>query len=92
MHPVGLPSISNSALPACVEHTEALTEKYTTLCNTHPTDVVITAGEILYLPIFWWHGVAAGEGRNMILNYWFQMHPDKKAKREGVEVKGTCSM
>ena len=82
MYPVGLPGISNSAVPAWVEHTDELKQRYTMLDKTHPVEVTITAGEMLYLPIFWWHGVTAGIDRNMILNYWFEMHITKKKSVE----------
>ena len=40
-------------------------------------EVEVHAGEILYLPVFWWHGVA-GCGRNLILNWWYEMRRDKR--------------
>ena len=43
-----------------------------------PIEVEIKAGEILYLPICWWHGVTAGNESNMILNWWLGMHPTKQ--------------
>ena len=40
-------------------------------------EVTVHAGECLYLPIFRWHGVS-GAGRNIILNWWFDMRRDKR--------------
>ena len=41
------------------------------------TEVEVHEGELLYLPIYWWHGVS-GMGRNCILNWWFDMSSRKK--------------
>ena len=41
-------------------------------------EVEVHAGEVLYLPIYWWHGVS-GTGRNCILNWWFDMSRKKEA-------------
>lgn len=43
-----------------------------------PLSVHLKAGDLFYLPIFWWHAVQGSIGRNMILNWWCQMHPDKE--------------
>ena len=28
---------------------------------------------MLYLPVFWWHGVTGGAQRNMLVNWWCEM-------------------
>ena len=40
-------------------------------------EVHLKAGDLFYLPIFWWHAVQGSIGRNMILNWWCQQHPYK---------------
>jgi len=47
--------------------------------------VELHRGDILYLPIFWWHCVSGNEGRNMILNWWCRMHPEKCEATEPME-------
>ena len=43
-----------------------------------PAKVHLKAGDLFYLPIFWWHAVQGSIGRNMILNWWCQQHPYKE--------------
>lgn len=45
--------------------------------NAKPVRVDLVAGDMFYLPIFWWHGVTGSAKRNMILNHWTNMHPKK---------------
>mmetsp|Transcript_19613 Transcript_19613/g.45653 ORF Transcript_19613/g.45653 Transcript_19613/m.45653 type:complete len:498 (-) Transcript_19613:57-1550(-) len=40
--------------------------------------VDLKAGDVLYLPIFWWHAVSGSMERNMIVNWWCNMHEEKK--------------
>ena len=49
-------------------------------------EVEVREGELLYLPIYWWHGVS-GTGRNCILNWWFDMNVRKK---EGARRGADC--
>lgn len=53
-----------------------------------PQRVHLKAGDILYLPIFWWHAVQGSSRRNMILNWWCSQHPAKEhryTEREGAQ-------
>mmetsp|Transcript_49977 Transcript_49977/g.154454 ORF Transcript_49977/g.154454 Transcript_49977/m.154454 type:complete len:528 (+) Transcript_49977:57-1640(+) len=61
-------------------------ERFPEYRHARPMIVELEAGDMLYLPIFWWHGVTGGEGRNMILNWWSDMHPSKAARASGPEV------
>lgn len=56
-------------------------------CYKHarPQRVHLKAGDLFYLPIFWWHAVQGSIGRNMILNWWCQQHPYKEHKYKGFE-------
>eukprot|EP00404_Azadinium_spinosum_P033875 CAMPEP_0180648640 /NCGR_PEP_ID=MMETSP1037_2-20121125/51092_1 /TAXON_ID=632150 /ORGANISM="Azadinium spinosum, Strain 3D9" /LENGTH=220 /DNA_ID=CAMNT_0022673501 /DNA_START=20 /DNA_END=682 /DNA_ORIENTATION=+ len=45
--------------------------------HAQPLHAELEAGDMLYLPPFWWHGVAGGVERNMILNWWCELHPHK---------------
>ena len=38
----------------------------------------LAEGDVLYLPIGWWHCVEGSIGRNMILNYWMRMDARKR--------------
>ncbi|CAK9097405.1 unnamed protein product [Durusdinium trenchii] len=53
--------------------------------HAQPQRVHLKAGDLFYLPIFWWHAVQGSIGRNMILNWWCQQHPYKEHKYKGFE-------
>lgn len=41
-------------------------------------DVVVERGDVLYLPLGWWHAVsAATDGRHLSVNHWFSPPPGK---------------
>jgi hypothetical protein len=48
-----------------------------------PLEVRLHAGDVLYLPACWWHCVEGSKERNMILTYWFGLHPRKAAQERG---------
>lgn len=35
-------------------------------------DVTVVKGDILYLPVFWYHDVSGESGRNISINYWYR--------------------
>lgn len=74
------PSYLNSPLPPFVRPDAMpakMAEQYPLYRHARPQRVELTAGDMFYLPIFWWHAVTGSLGRNMILNWWSEMHPDK---------------
>jgi len=76
------PAFLNSPVPPLThpdKMSRDLERRYPLYRHTQPTRVDLKAGDILYLPAFWWHGVTGGLKRNMILNYWCEFHPDKAA-------------
>lgn len=75
-----LPFASFKELP---EHLQA---KYRLLPSAKPLEVTLHAGEILYLPACWWHCVEGSDDTNMILNWWFNMHHEKRALAHGSSV------
>ncbi|VEG38843.1 Uncharacterised protein [Mycolicibacterium flavescens] len=57
--------------------------------DAHRTVVDLSPGDMLYIPLFWWHAVW-GVGENMSINYWWQSsyanflkHPRQTARRLG---------
>ena len=52
-----------------------------------PLEVNLCAGDVLYLPACWWHCVEGSRERNMILNWWFDVH-EAKRHYEGDEMRG----
>jgi len=73
------PFLDGSELPADVQ------ELYPKYQHAKPQRVHLKAGDMFYLPIFWWHAVAGGMGRNMILNWWCQQHPEKEHRYQAGE-------
>mmetsp|Transcript_27292 Transcript_27292/g.78416 ORF Transcript_27292/g.78416 Transcript_27292/m.78416 type:complete len:508 (+) Transcript_27292:38-1561(+) len=58
---------------------EDLQEMFALAAGAAPMEVELTAGDMLYLPVCWWHCVEGSQDRNMILNWWFALHPEKLA-------------
>ena len=50
------------------------------LAYASPVEVHLQAGDALYLPACWWHCVEGSRDRNMILSYWYGLHPRKPAQ------------
>ena len=44
-----------------------------------PIEINLRPGDLFYSPACWWHCVEGSRERNMILNWWFDLHPRKKA-------------
>ena len=47
--------------------------------HAQPLEVHLGPGDFLYLPACWWHCVEGSRERNMILNWWFAVRPEKRA-------------
>eukprot|EP01103_Thecamoeba_quadrilineata_P014836 TRINITY_DN4524_c0_g1_i2.p1 TRINITY_DN4524_c0_g1~~TRINITY_DN4524_c0_g1_i2.p1 ORF type:complete len:319 (-),score=68.26 TRINITY_DN4524_c0_g1_i2:93-1049(-) len=48
-------------------------ESYPLYRKAHPIRFTLRAGEMLYLPSYWWHQVTSLGNNNIAVNYWF--HP-----------------
>jgi len=89
LYPTTPPAYLHSAVPpfTCPHGMpKDLAESWPLYRHAQPLRVDLKAGDVLYLPIFWWHAVTGGKNRNMILNWWCDMHPTKAeptANREG---------
>lgn len=71
----------NSGLPPFTRPdsmAQKVAQKFPLYRNASPMRVDLEAGDMLYLPICWWHGVTGGAERNMILTWWSYQHPSKK--------------
>jgi len=53
---------------------------FSQVAHASPVEVRLGAGDMLYLPACWWHCVEGSKERNMILNWWFALHPQKVAQ------------
>lgn len=52
--------------------------RYPLLPKASPCEIMVHPGDLLYLPSCWWHCVEGSADRNIILNWWFGLHPEKK--------------
>jgi hypothetical protein len=50
-------------------------ERFPAYAQATPVVVDLHAGEILFLPAFWWHHVVSS-GENIAVNFWWQLLPD----------------
>ena len=68
--------------PFCRVHElpHELRETFAAVAHASPVEVVLRAGDLLYLPAGWWHCVEGSTERNMILNWWYFVHPQKAAR------------
>jgi len=57
---------------------EELRGKFPLLQQARHFEVQLGAGDMLYLPSCWWHCVEGSEEPNLILNWWFGLHDEKK--------------
>ena len=42
-----------------------------------PLEVTVRKGDMLYIPLGWWHFIRALPGRNMSINYWYRLSAAK---------------
>jgi hypothetical protein len=65
---MGGASFAYSAIPPMVRPSEAFArEAMPRFESARALPVELHAGDLLYLPIYWWHGVSGGPARNLIL-------------------------
>lgn len=69
MYPWPFPSFSHSGVPAFHRQDDARLERFPKFRETTFLEVECKAGDLLYLPAFWYHCVEGGAGRNMIVNW-----------------------
>jgi len=82
LYPTKAPGYVHSAVPPFTSPSdmpEDLKERFKLYENAQPMRADLEAGDVLYLPIFWWHSVTGSMERNMIINWWSDMHDTKKA-------------
>ena len=63
-------------------------KRFPKFAHAEPTTVVLNAGEMLFLPAYWWHQVQHAPRRNMAVNFWFFPNEVASAFLKGVLVAG----
>jgi len=82
---------SRSAAPpfqAFEDMSSELRATFPNVKHTSPLEVTLYPGDMLYLPACWWHCVEGSRERNMIVNWWFDVHSKKRA-HEGAVGRGS---
>jgi len=72
----------HSGVPPCTKPDEMpvdLQARFPLYTRARPLRVDLEAGDMLYLPRCWWHGVTGSVGRNMTLVWWSESHPKKRS-------------
>ena len=59
--------------------------RFPLLAHARPVEVELSAGDVLYLPACWWHCVEGSQERNMIVNWWMDLHPTKRSRDDNHE-------
>lgn len=62
---------------------EETAARYPLYRHARPQTVDLVPGDMLYLPIFWWHSVSGSFERNMLINWWTEVHPKKAEIGDG---------
>lgn len=78
MYPWPFPSFSHSGVPSFRRQDDPSLERFPKFRDSAFVEVDLKAGDCLYLPAFWYHCVAGGPDRNMIVNWWFHLSGAKR--------------
>jgi hypothetical protein len=73
-HPWYSPRFNFSTLPLDGASREELYPRYPKFKEATPLEVVLRPGELLYIPVGWWHS-AEGEGRNLTITSFWSSEP-----------------
>ena len=78
LYPWPFPSFSHSGVPPFLKADDPSTGRFPKYADAVAIEVEVKAGDLLFLPAFWYHCVEGGRGRNMIINWWFHLHKSKR--------------
>ena len=56
---------------------ETLEKTFPDFAKARPVAVTVDKGDVLYIPMGWWHDVRGHPGRNISINFWYRLHDDK---------------
>ena len=71
----------------------AASSRHTAFARARPHEATLRRGDLLYLPLGWWHAVRGSHEYNLSVNFWFGLHPSKRDEarpEEGME-EGSAS-
>ena len=61
-----------------VSRAPAASRQHGAFARAQPHVATVRRGDLLYLPLGWWHAVRGSRARNLSVNYWFALHPSKR--------------
>ena len=76
------PLYHSSAVPPFASEKKPPVE-FPAYAHALPIEVELQQGDMLYLPAFWYHAVQGGDGFNVVLAWWAQVHPNKRDEASG---------
>ena len=56
----------------------AASRQHGAFARAQPHVATVRRGDLLYLPLGWWHAVRGSQERNISVNFWFELHPSKR--------------
>ena len=77
MYPFPAPKYHSSAVPPFTAPRDAPTE-FPAYSRTHPVEVELQQGDMLYLPAYWYHCVEGGDQFNVVVAWWTSIHANKR--------------
>jgi hypothetical protein len=79
LYPWPAPSYHSSAIPPFAETGDAsVLADFPAFAHAQPREVELHAGDMLYLPAYWYHAVQGGDGYNVVLAWWADIHANKR--------------
>lgn len=82
LYPWPAPMYHSSAVPPFSSEKKPPVE-FPAYAGALPIEVELREGDMLYLPAFWYHAVQGGDGFNVVLAWWAQVHPNKRDEGSG---------
>ena len=61
-----------------VSRAPAASRQHGAFARAQPHVATVRRGDLLYLPLGWWHAVRGSQERNISVNFWFELHPSKR--------------
>ena len=61
-----------------VSRAAAASRQHGAFARAQPHVATVRRGDLLYLPLGWWHAVRGSQERNISVNFWFELHPSKR--------------
>jgi hypothetical protein len=81
IYPFPSPKYHSSAVPPFTDPANCPVE-WPFFAKAKPVEVTLEQGDMLYLPAYWYHCVQGGDGHNVVLAWWTEVHERKRDNSE----------